>query len=206
MEKVPFDSIDAPDEIKGVELKGEHFHYLPSFPNLLTVSVDEVDSNQMHYFTSLSKALVLDFGLKKGLTDDALSHVAGLTEVRALNLLRTPVTDAGIAHLSNMKKMETLWLQETGITGAGLTYLSGMRNLSMLGLGGTDIADADLAHLKDLQNLSVLSLFNTPLTDEAAQCIIGLKNLENLDIRSTNISEKEVMKLKQALPGCEINI
>ncbi|MBD3287003.1 hypothetical protein GF359_10160 [candidate division WOR-3 bacterium] len=202
--KVPFEEITSPEDVKGVAIKSEHFKYLPHFPNLLTVSLVEVDPNQMHYLAELSKVIVLDFGMKGDLTDEGLSHLISLTEVRAFNLLKTPITDTGLAHLSNMKKLETLWLQGTNITGAGLVHLTGIENLSTLGLGDTDIQDSDLAYLKDLQNISALSLINTPLTDEAVEHLIELKKLEYLDIRSTNISEKGIQKLKYILPGCKI--
>ena len=180
LDKVDIESVTDPDDILGVDLSGKHLQYLSNFPALLALAAHDVEGNQMTHLAEASRLRSLDLGLNRGVTDEGLSHVAGLSDLRWINLLKTPITDAGLAHLAGLVKLSILWLSDTRITGAGLKHLAGLKGLEQLGLAGTEVSDSEL-----------------PL-------LACLTNLKYLDIRSTKISEEGVRELRKALPGCEI--
>jgi hypothetical protein len=182
LDKVDIESITDPADILGVDLSGEHLRYLSNFPGVLALAAHYVEQNQMMHLAEASRLKSLDLGLNRGVTDEGLSHVAGLSDLRWINLLKTPITDAGLAHLAGLVKLSILWLSDTRITGAGLKHLAGLGGLEQLGLAGTGVSDSEL-----------------PL-------LASLTNLKYLDIRSTKISEEGVRELKKSLPGCKISV
>lgn len=182
LDKVDIESITDPDDILGVNLSGKHLQYLSNFPGLLALAAHDVEENQMTHLAEASRLRSLDLGLNQGVTDEGLSHVAGLSDLRWINLLKTPITDAGLAHLAGLVKLSILWLSDTRITGAGLKHLAGLKGLEQLGLAGTDISDSELSLLA------------------------SLTNLKYLNIKSTQVTEAGVERLQQALPGCDISV
>ena len=114
------------------------------------------------------------------LSDAALVHLKGLTNLQTLNLHGTKITDAGLVHLKGLTKLQTLDLWDTKITDAGLVHLKGLTKLTWLNLPGTKITDAGLIHLQELPRLETLNLLYTKVTDAG------------------------IAELKQALPDCKI--
>ena len=67
---------------------------------------------------------VVEVNLRKtGVTDGALVHLKGLTELRGLKLIRTQVTDAGLEHLKGLTKLKVLGLGGPQVTDAGVAEL-----------------------------------------------------------------------------------
>ena len=96
-------------------------------------------------------ATVVDVSLdNSSVTDAALEHLKGLTQLQWLALDGTPVTDAGLKHLKNLTRLQWLGLDATQVTDAGLEHLKRLSRLQSLGLGNTEVTDAGLEHLKGL--------------------------------------------------------
>ena len=113
-------------------------------------------------------------------TDAALSHLAGLTKLRVLDLSWTEVTSAGLAHLKRLTKLQSLNLTSTKITDAGLVRLAALPALESLNLTGTQVTDAGLEYLKDLPKL------------------------RSLNLSTTNVTNAGTKELREALPRCAI--
>jgi len=204
LDKVSCEDITDPGQIKGVLVAADQFACLSQFRGLLTICTSGITESTVEYVVPLSKLMVADFGLEPGFTDNCLKRIAGCTEMRMLNLIKTPVTDKGLIHLKAMSKLETLWLQGTRVTGEGLRHLSPLTGLQTLGLGDTGVSGSDISVLQALPVLELLSLVNTPVTDAAVGHLVRIQSLENLDIRGTRISAEGADRLKKALPGCVV--
>ena len=130
-------------------------------------------------------------------THASLTHLRGLTNLRSLYLMGTPVTDDGLAHLRGLKNLRFLDLTGTKITDAGLSHLRGLTNLQSLDLTGTKITDAGLAHLRELTNLSLLKLTGTKITDAGLAHISELTNLRSLYLYGTPVTGVGLAHLRE---------
>jgi hypothetical protein len=96
--------------------------------------------------------------------DDALQHLAGLSELRVLGLASTQCTGTGFSHLRGLQQLENVnfhftplnddglraitqvpiadrfWFAHTRFTDAGAASLSSLRQLKRCGIGSTDSA------------------------------------------------------------------
>jgi hypothetical protein len=77
-------------------------------------------------------------------TDETLTYLEGMANLRELDLNHTAITDGGLAILAKLPKLETLRLGQTRVTDQGL-----------------------LTHLKEAETLKKLDVENTEITREA---------------------------------------
>ena len=56
-------------------------------------------------------------------SDDGLSHLKGLKDLKQLSLTNTKVTDAGLTHLVGLAKLDKLLLKGTRVTPASVAAL-----------------------------------------------------------------------------------
>ena len=82
-----------------------------------------------------------------------------------------------------------------------LSPLAELKNLEWLSLRNTQVSD--LSPLAELKNLEWLYHQNTQVSDLSP--LAELKNLEELWLIGTPVSDKQVQKLRVALPNCNIN-
>jgi hypothetical protein len=116
------------------------------------------------------------------LTDEHLALLKDLRGLVHLDLRGQPVTDAQLIHLKPLTDLTHLHLEKTKITDKGLENLRGLVNLEYLNLYGTGVSDAGLANLEAMKKLKHLYVWQTKVTDTGAA------------------------KLKQAIPGVDINM
>ncbi len=80
-------------------------------------------------------------------------------------------------------------------------------------LQGTSCNDEQLASLAKIKNivslglvnLTYLNLYGAAVTDAGLAQLTGLKNLRNLYVWQTKVTDEGIQKLKQALPGVNID-
>jgi len=116
------------------------------------------------------------------LTDEHLALLKDLKGLVHLDLRGQPVTDAQVIHLKPLTELTHLHLENTKITDKGLENLRGLANLEYLNLYGTGVSDAGLANLE------------------------GMKKLKHLYVWQTKVTDAGAAKLKQAIPGVDINM
>ena len=110
-----------------------------------------------------------------------ISPVAGLVNLRRLNLWGTLVQDIGaLAGLVNLRQLD---LSDTPVW--DISPLAGLGNLHTLSLGRTQVQD--ISALAKLGNLHRLNLWSTPLRDVSA--LRGSVNLQILDLRYTQLQD-----------------
>jgi hypothetical protein len=121
-----------------------------------------------------------------------------------VDLDNTQVTDAGFEHLKGLANLVVLKLRNTQVTDVGLEHLKGMTKLEIINLSGTRLTDAGLEHLKGLTNLSEFGLDNTQVTDAGLEHLKGLTDLTFLHVYDSHTTANGRVKLRKALPNCEI--
>src|SRR5262249_16104842 len=104
----------------------------------------------------LSETSFGDVGLEK-IKDLPIEH---------LDLWNTSITDAGIAHLAGMSQLRWLNLDGLNLLDDRAKSLAALANLQSLNFSNTGITDAALSKLESLKNLKVLKLEFTRVTDE----------------------------------------
>jgi hypothetical protein len=133
-------------------------------------------------------------------TDAGLKELAGLKQLRHLELSFTQVTDAGLKLLARLKHLRELDLRNTRVTNAGLKELAGLKQLQTLFLDGTEVTDAGLKHLAGLKQLRRLDLKATHVTDAGLKELAGLRQLQTLYLAGTQVTDaglKELAGLKK---------
>jgi internalin A len=115
------------------------------------------------------------------MTDDSLSALEGLTELRELSIAGG-VTDAGLKHLAPLTKLRHLDFQEATIAGDGLNHLQRMATLEELNLSRADVQGDALAPIDGLASVAKLTLAYAKVTDSQLRHLKGLRNLKDLEM------------------------
>lgn len=157
----------------------------PAMQKLVTETIGRVEKNGASLMAIAQDTPELRFSalnVAKDFKDDQLAELKPIaSQIKWMDLARTPVTDKGLAHLTGMTQLSRLHLENTGITDAGLDAIKGLGNLEYLNLYGTQVSDAGLAKLS------------------------GLKNLKKLFVWQTKVTDAGAAKLAAAIPGIDIN-
>ncbi len=128
-------------------------------------------------------------------TDAGLKELAQLKSLRGLDLANTAVTDAGLRDLAALKELQALNLGETKVTDAGLKNLAGLPGLKGLGLWGTRVTDGGLKELKALPGIEALQLTDTRVTGAGLKELGGLRQLEVLELGLISVTRGELKEL-----------
>jgi hypothetical protein len=131
-------------------------------------------------------------------------ELAGLKELRRLDVSSTRTTDAGLEEIAVLKQLQWLELSCTLVTDAGLKHLAALQELRELELESTGVTDAGLRELAALKKLERLNLCFTRVTDMGLRQLAVLKELRVLRLRESQVSEAGINELKKALPKCRI--
>lgn len=172
--------------------------------------------------------------LQRGVSDAGLVHLAGMRNLRYLELLEAQITDSGLPLIMRLPKIERLDLRGTKVTDAGLNHLkgtpslrhlyidsdphggftdTGLANISALGdlehlaIEGDLFTDRGMAHVSRMKNLRYLHLGARNITDKGLAELGKLVGLETLFVYYTNrVTAAGIATLQAALPKCKILI
>ena len=115
------------------------------------------------------------------MTDDMLKDVSRITGVTALQLGNSKtITDSGLRHLAGMPNLRNLNLSQTGVTDRGLEVLATLPRLEMLSLVFTPVTDAGMVHLQKCHQLRRLNLMWTNTGDGAIRALAGKEHFTHL--------------------------
>jgi hypothetical protein len=81
-------------------------------------------------------------------SDSSLSAIAGLTNLRRLQLSNTAITDMGLKKLSTLKELKSLNLVGTAVTAKGVIQLRDLKELKYIYLYRTSITPAEMEELR----------------------------------------------------------
>lgn len=133
---------------------------------------------------------IVEISLARTWANDAiLEQIAGLKELRRLDLSFTYVTDRGIEKLQALPQLEELTLDTCEfITDVSTSYLRANKRLRKLVLRATDVTDVSLPYIAELTALESLDLSQTMLGDGGLESLPALTRLTELDLGGTRIS------------------
>jgi hypothetical protein len=81
-------------------------------------------------------------------TDNNLSVLVGIPNLKMLSLNGTKITDDGLAYIKNLNKLEFLYLCNTSISNRGLEHLKELTNLQILDISHTKVTDEGIKQLR----------------------------------------------------------
>jgi len=93
----------------------------------------------------------------RGVTDEGLRHLAGMTTLKRLDINGTSITDRGLEVLRHLPALENLSLSGTAVTDAGARELAHCHSLARLDLGWTRTGDGAIRALAGKRALTHLT-------------------------------------------------
>ena len=129
------------------------------------------------------------------LRDKELSLIAGMTQLRELDVSDNDIGDNGVAHLSRLKNLTTLSLGGTELSDAGLEYVLKIPTLQRLDLSDTSIAGTSIPKLKGLPALSAMDLGGLTISPAVARSLAEMSNLRLLQLDHCKIGDAAVAEL-----------
>lgn len=106
------------------------------------------------------------------ITNDGLKHLSYHSNLTELNVYRHKgISDEGVAHLRGLTRLETLHLDGSSVTDAGLDHLLDMTRLQELDIDGTPVSNAGIVKLGALPALKRVFVQNSRTTDEGAAAL-----------------------------------
>lgn len=137
--------------------------------------------------------------------DLELKHLGPLTKLRELYLIGCcKITGNRFLYLQELISLEWLFVTHSPISDEGLEHLHMLPLLDVLHLTGTKISNAGLLHLGKMGSLRSLDLSQTVINDAGLKYLGELKNLSRLNLSYTSVTEAGIIRLRKALPNCEI--
>ncbi|MCO5557632.1 hypothetical protein L7F22_011199 [Adiantum nelumboides] len=155
---------------------------------------------------SLDTLQELNLSCCQKISDEGLSHVLCLTNLKKLGLSETRVTAKGIESISLLKGLTSLDLGGLPVMDSTLQALTTLARLQNLDLWGTNVSDRGVVHLREFRSLQYVNLAWTEVTRippvhslkqlNMAKCTVasifegwsGLEgHLEVLNLTGTNI-------------------
>jgi internalin A len=153
-----------------------------------------LSDGDMGFLKSLTRLEHLQLpGRASTLTDAWLENVAGLTNLKALELYDMPITSAGLRHLRGLTSLGVLNLHDARVD--NLESIRPLVKLGSLGLYGNPIRDDDLEVLKALPGLYSLDLRRTGITDDGVIRLLALPSLKDLRLDGTAITDAGLIDL-----------
>ena len=129
-----------------------------------------------------------------GISNRALTHVAGLKRLRELDISRCPITDAG---LGVMKDLRRLRLDQTDITDSGLFHLAKSQSLTRLEIyENKGFTGVGLRSFRSFELFTTLAIVGCDLTDEGLSVIGQLHALRSLGIHRSSVTDAGLAHLQ----------
>ena len=132
------------------------------------------------------KGLTL-YGSCKGLNDQTLAYLAGLTALEELGTDGIQVTDGALKQLTTLTNLRSasffhIAFPDKGFTGAGFAAFKALPKLERLTVAGTPFNDAGMAAIAQLTQLKEFRTWHTFQTQAGNAHLLGLTNLRSLHL------------------------
>ena len=130
------------------------------------------------------KTLTL-YGQCKGLTDETLPHLSGLTKLEELGTDGIQVTDAGLAKFTALTNLRSLSFFHPsygmkGFDGSGFAALKALPKLERLTIAGTPFDDKGMAAVAEIKQLRDFRMWHTHQSPAGNEFLAKLPELKSL--------------------------
>ena len=130
------------------------------------------------------KSLTL-YGQCKGLTDETLPHLAGLTKLEELGTDGIQVSDGGLAKLTGLTSLRSLSFFHPsfgmkGFDGSGFAALKALPKLERLTIAGTPFDDRGMAAVAEIKQLRDFRTWHTYQTQTGNEALPKLPELKSM--------------------------
>ena len=127
--------------------------------------------------------------------DELCTHLAGLTNLRSLQLYTEKITDERLRQLRGLVNLRDFNIQATQSNGEILTELT---QAPLERIEVRRISEATASELKNYPNLTQLYVYDSSMSDQGIASIAGLRRLESLRLRDCpNISQTAFRQLAE---------
>jgi len=162
---------------------------------------------------------------RTGITDRAITDLAGMKSVTQLDLAGTSITDQSMSAIRRMRNLQYVDLTDTHVTGDGISQLGAHQLLKHIDISGDVLTDEaviqinamarlrslglkdfdnnQLSRLSGLKKVNVLSL--TAATDESLPLIPQLNQLDYLILYDSELSPDSVETIRRTLPNLNVH-
>jgi hypothetical protein len=130
------------------------------------------------------------------ITDAALPHLTGLTQLERLYLGPSHMRAVGLRCLAGLPALRHLSLRGLSLAGPAYEQLAELSQLESLGLDDTPLADDQLGQIARLTSLRMLWLNGTRVTDAGLDRFLPLVNLTHIEMAHTAINGSRLSVLK----------
>jgi hypothetical protein len=122
----------------------------------------------------------VSFPRTANVTDETLTLLFQLPEIREVGLSGKGLTEDGVAHLARLPKLRDLYISH--VTAAGLRRLASAHELRELVLSFHDTDDDVISGVADLKQLTLIQLFDTSVTAKGLSALSNLTALEEVNL------------------------
>lgn len=195
-EKLDMSSFINLANLKTLILERNRISDINALSNLANLNRLQLKGNQIGDISVLSN---LDNLTGLVLSSNQISDITALSELDKLEHLDLGGNQIGdVSVLANLINLRSLYLWDNQIS--DINAIAKLSNLKNLDLSFNQITD--ISALSNLNNLEELDLSFNQISDISV--LHGLTNLKKLSLYNNPIPEKQMEKLKKALPDCEI--
>ncbi|XP_027066936.1 uncharacterized protein [Coffea arabica] len=218
--------------IKSNALTREGMQALSSLFNLEKLDFDRcprIHGGLVH-LKGLTKLKSLKIRCCKCITDSDMESLAGLINLKELQISSVNITNIGVSYLEGLSNLISLTVEGCNVTAScldpisalislqhldlnrcslsddGFDIISAFRHLKVLNLGFNDVTDACLVHLKGLTRLESLNLDSTRVGDGGLANLVGLQGLRKLHLSDTEVGNEGLRHLSGLTNLEEINL
>jgi uncharacterized membrane protein len=129
-----------------------------------------------------SNYLVINFTNSRNITDAMLANLIRLADqALSVNLNFTSITDQQLSTLSQLKNLRLLHLNNTSVSDIGIDTLSAIPELKILSLVDTKVTDRGLNKLSEMKSLRKIYLFKTAVTRQGIEAFLRQNKQVEID-------------------------
>lgn len=194
--------------IENTNFTDECLPYIAKFRNLkvLALAGQQVTDLGMHQLSALSRLERLCLWDAQLLTRYGAAELAGLQQLKHLEMSNAPIGDVAIEHLSHVNTLEELSVQGGTLSDRAIEYAARLPKLKslMLDFGDKPVAPEAVAPLAHAPALKQLSLQSSALSDQVLFALKALEHLRYLFLGEGRTTDEGLKALRESLPKLHV--